>query len=199
MQLSLSSLWNISRFWGVSWSWVKNPMAYLLDWNNDYISWDTAIWRVWIDINATGRVTTWTDWDWLYMSFIAAWLSQLQGSVLSYVWLSTAFTCVAYFKTGSDVTSSQRIINNVVWSSNRFSVFVWSWEIRLWIYNWTVYTGKRSKTAVANTLYKLTYTRDWSSISDMYIDNVQESTVPAWDPQATGAAWLYIWWTPAGW
>ena len=192
----LAKLGNARRLWGL-WGWARQ-LAYLFDWVNGYISWDTTIWRTGYDLNVAGNVTTGSDSDGSYMSFTitpAAYLSS--WTAIPSVSISSAFTVSLKTKTGSDVTTTQRIFNCVTSSSNRVSVSIVAWELRVGIYNWTSYVGKKSKSVSANTLYVIHYTRDWSTTGKLFVAAVEETTVPASDPTATATTWTWLWGAPS--
>lgn len=188
---NINGLWN----WGVNQNIL--PRAYLFDGVNDYIAWDTTIGRTGTDMNVSGNVTTWSDSDWSYIQFTWATSWLLTWTALSHVSLASAFTVTFYFKTWADVATTQRIFNNTVSSSNRIAFAIISWDLRCWIYNWTSYVWKKSVGVSANTLYKCTYTWDGSSVWKLYVNNVEETTVPAWDPTGTATVSVFIGWPTA--
>lgn len=60
---NLSNISNISRLGSVR---RPNNKAYLFDWSNDYIAWDTTIGRIGYDLNVAGNVSTGSDSDGSY-------------------------------------------------------------------------------------------------------------------------------------
>lgn len=196
---NLSSISNIARLWSKTGARRK---AYSFDWSTGYIACDTVLGRTGYDLNVAGNVSTGSDADGSYFGFTLTPASVLvSDTAVPNISLSLAHSVAVKIKTGSDVTTSQTVFNNIVSSSNRVTITVTWWELRAWIWNGTSYVGKKSFPVSANTTYVIHYTWNGSSVGKIYSSAVESTTVPAWDPSASWAVGVSLSrsWTGFGW
>lgn len=170
-----------------------NPLAFWFDWVNDFISSNATIGRTGYDMNVSGNVTTGSDGDGDYFWFTLTPQSLLvTTTAIPALTLASTFSYAIKIKTWSDVTTLQTIHNNIISTSNRVALSIASWELRVWIYNWTSYVGKKSFSVTTNTTYVIHYTRDWSSAWKLYLAWVEQTNVPVWDPSASWTVWFSL-------
>ena len=134
-----------------------------------------------------------SDWDWPYISFVWASSWKLTNATANPSVIATNFTCMIKFKTWSDVSNFQILFNNIIWWSDRVAMSIRSWEVRVWVYNWSTYVWPKSITVTANTLYEWywTYTASWN-VSVFVLNWVTASGTNT--PAATSIVSFYVWW-----
>lgn len=124
----LSNISNISRLGSVR---RPNKKAYLFDWVNDYIAWDTTIGRTGYDMNVAGNVTTGSDADGSYFYFDGNRNATAATGTMANIWPSAtpAFTQATDFTFSCKFNVAALPVSNysgIFWSVDDFAMCLYN-------------------------------------------------------------------------
>lgn len=183
---NLSNLSNISRLGSVR---RPNKKAYLFDWVNDYIAWDTTIGRTGYDLNVQGNVSTGSDADGSYFwinwnrdGTAATWtVARIWWGVTTPLFdQTTSFTIKAKFKFSAFPANNS---SGLFWSNQDASIHLNTASLWYWL-RWSSTVGNSTAVSI-NTLY------------DMYLVYDAAQTKFFWYLGTSGwaSSLLNVWWT----
>lgn len=167
--------------------WSSDVMTY--NGTSTYAQSDDVVAKTAYDGTVSGNVTIGSDSDWNYINFVWSGSGLLTHAVSPSVWVGKSFTIIMKIKTGSDITTLQRILLNWNWTADRTGISIHAGEIKTWVYNGS-FISPKSIAVVANTLYTITYKFDWTNWTLIVNDITATWTNTPWTANITA---LHIW------